>query len=180
MHAAPTQPGLIVVDSSLAVVACNGEALRILTFPDSPDKIRHLDNWLTEKIRTDLVGHHSPPKFVAGFRSAKRMYLCRSFPLDLRADRINGSGSSSGLVIVMLERQSNEVTQLNDISELFGLTAREQETVKYLLEGLTSKEIAQRMQISPNTVKAFLRLVMVKMSVSTRSGIIGKIVGPGT
>jgi DNA-binding CsgD family transcriptional regulator len=47
-----------------------------------------------------------------------------------------------------------------------------------LLQGLTSKEIAQRMGISPNTVKAFLRLVMVKMGVSTRSGIVGKIVGP--
>jgi len=34
------------------------------------------------------------------------------------------------------------------------------------------------MGISPNTVKAFIRLVMVKMKVSTRSGIIGKIVGP--
>jgi DNA-binding CsgD family transcriptional regulator len=80
----------------------------------------------------------------------------------------------------MLERRSNEAAKLNEMSERFGLTAREQETVKYLLEGLTSKEIAQRMKISPNTVKAFLRLVMVKMSVSTRSGIIGRIVGPGT
>ncbi len=65
-----------------------------------------------------------------------------------------------------------------EISETYGLTAREQETVQFLLEGFTSKEIAQRMMISPNTVKAFIRLVMVKMSVSTRSGIVGKIVGP--
>jgi len=50
--------------------------------------------------------------------------------------------------------------------------------VEYLLQGLTSKEIAARMNISPNTVKAFLRLVMVKMKVSTRSGIAGKITGP--
>ena len=64
-----------------------------------------------------------------------------------------------------------------EVSERFGLTSREQETVQFLLEGLTSKEIAQRMKISPNTVKAFIRLVMVKMGVSTRSGIIGKIVG---
>ena len=35
------------------------------------------------------------------------------------------------------------------------------------------------MNISPNTVKAFVHLVMVKMSVSTRSGIIGKMVGAG-
>jgi DNA-binding CsgD family transcriptional regulator len=67
-----------------------------------------------------------------------------------------------------------------EISERFGLTSREQETVQFLLEGFTSKEIAARMKISPNTVKAFIRLVMVKMSVSTRSGIIGKIVGSRT
>jgi len=50
-----------------------------------------------------------------------------------------------------------------EIAERFGLTCREQETVQFLLEGLTSKEIAQRMQNQPNTVKAFIRLVMVKM-----------------
>ena len=46
----------------------------------------------------------------------------------------------------------------------------------YLLEGLTSKQIAERMSISTNTVKAFLRLIMIKMDVSTRSGIVGKAV----
>ncbi len=46
----------------------------------------------------------------------------------------------------------------------------------FLVEGLTSKEIAERMQISPNTVKAFIKLVMIKMGVSTRLGVIGKII----
>jgi len=50
--------------------------------------------------------------------------------------------------------------------------------VQFLREGFTSKEIAQRMNISPNTVKAFIRLVMVKMGASTRSGIVGMIVCP--
>ena len=36
-----------------------------------------------------------------------------------------------------------------------------------------------RMGISANTVKAFLRLVMGKMKVSTRSGIVGKIAAQG-
>lgn len=179
VHTAPTRPGLIVVDSGLGVVAYNGEALQILTYPDPPDKIRHLNTWLTNKIRSDLVGKQLPSKFVDEFRSARRRYLCRSFILDQNGHNGNGSGSSSGLRIVMLERRSNEAVKINEISERFGLTAREQETVQYLLEGLTSKEIAQRMKISPNTVKAFLRLVMVKMNVSTRSGIIGRIVGPG-
>jgi len=66
-------------------------------------------------------------------------------------------------------------TGLAEISEQFNLTQRERETVELLLKGLTSKEIANRMNISVNTVKAFLRLVMVKMKVSNRSGIAGKV-----
>jgi DNA-binding CsgD family transcriptional regulator len=58
---------------------------------------------------------------------------------------------------------------------MFGFTPRENQTVELLLQGLTSKEIATRLEISPNTVKAFVRLVMVKMGVTTRSGIVGKI-----
>lgn len=179
MHNTPARPGLLVIDTSFGVVAYNGEALRILSYPETPDRIRQLDTWLANKIRSELLGRQSPPKFVDGFRSAKRMYLCRSFPLDVKGHFGNGSGPTNGLLIVMLERRSNEAAKITEISEKFGLTAREQETVQYLLEGLTSKEIAQRMKISPNTVKAFLRLVMVKMSVSTRSGIIGRIVGRG-
>ncbi len=179
MRATLTRPGLIVVDASLRVVANNGEALQILTYPEPPEKIRHLDAWLTNKIHAELVGKQNPTTFVDAFRSARRTYLCRSFPLDLRHQNGNGaSHSGSGLLIVMLERKSNDTAKIDEISERFGLTAREKETVEYLLQGLTSKEIAQRMKISPNTVKAFLRLVMVKMDVSTRSGIIGRIVGP--
>ena len=59
--------------------------------------------------------------------------------------------------------------------EQFRLTQRESETVDHLIHGLTSKEIAVRMKISPNTVKAFVRLVMVKTGTSTRPGVIGKI-----
>jgi len=33
------------------------------------------------------------------------------------------------------------------------------------------------MAVSPNTVKAFLRMVMVKMGVSTRAGIVAKVLG---
>lgn len=180
MQVAATRPGLIVVDASLNLVASNSEAVQILTFPEQVDRTRHLDALVTSKIRSQLLERQStrPPGFVDEFRSAKRTYLCRSFPLDLTGSRGNGSAASAGLMVVMLERKSNGAVTIAEIAQRFGLTARERETVQYLLQGLTSKEIAQRMKISPNTVKAFIRLVMVKMSVSTRSGIIGKIVGP--
>jgi DNA-binding CsgD family transcriptional regulator len=201
VHVAATRPGLIVVDTSLNLVASNNEAIQILTFPEPLEKIRHLDSWLTNKIRSHLVERQlqRPTAFVGEFRSAKRTYLCRSFPLDMNGNHDggsqtvgyqqlealdgdsaegNGSGVPTALLVLMMERRSNGAVKLAEVAERFGLTPREQETVQLLLQGLTSKEIAQRMQISPNTVKAFIRLVMVKMSVSTRSGIIGKIVGP--
>jgi DNA-binding CsgD family transcriptional regulator len=185
VNTAPARPGLIVVDASLSVVASNSEALQILAFPDRPENIIHPDLWLANKVRVDLVGKQSPSRVVGEFHSARRTYLCRSFPVDIKGSRKegnhkNGSSPSDGLLIVMLERKGSEVVMVAEVAQRFGLTTREQETVQFLLEGFTSKEIAQRMKISPNTVKAFIRLVMVKMGVSTRSGIIGKIAGSRT
>lgn len=182
MRSASAHPGLIIVDGSLSVVASNLEALQILTFPERPENIHHMDVWLTNKIRLDLMERQLPPRVVGEFRSAQRTYVCRGFPIDAAASRKainhkNGSSGPEALMVVMLERKGNEVAMIAEISDRFGLTARERETVQFLLEGFTSKEIAQRMKISPNTVKAFIRLVMVKMGVSTRSGIIGKIAG---
>jgi DNA-binding CsgD family transcriptional regulator len=61
------------------------------------------------------------------------------------------------------------------IAAKFQLTQRERETLEFLVQGYTSKEIARRMEISPNTVKAFIRIIMIKTGTTTRSGIIGKV-----
>ena len=85
-----------------------------------------------------------------------------------------GMGDREPTFAVILERGSTKPSYLIQLQEKFQLTAREQEVAQFLLQGLTSKEIGERMQISPHTVKSFLRLMMAKMGVSTRSGIIGK------
>ena len=78
------------------------------------------------------------------------------------------------MVGVLIEGNSAPL-DLKGISDMFGLTPRERTATQLLTQGLTSKEIAARMGISPNTVKAFLRLVMMKTGVTTRSGIVGKV-----
>ncbi|MGA7382839.1 MAG: helix-turn-helix transcriptional regulator [Terriglobales bacterium] len=170
------RPGLLVVDRSLNLVASNMEAIQILTFPSLPEKIPDLEGWLTKRIRGGLADRRSSGSlsFVEQFKSAKRTYHCHSVPLNLEG---NARVRNHPALVLLLERSTNGAVKLTEICTRFGLTPRELETVKLLFEGLTSKEIAERMKISPNTVKAFLRLVMVKMGVSTRSGIIGKIAG---
>src|SRR3984893_10158094 len=100
------------------------------------------------------------------------MYLWHDLPIDSAANV-----HARPALTLILERKPNGGGTVAEISHQFGLTAREQETMRLLAEGFCSKEIAERMSISSNTVKAFVHLVMIKMSVSTRSGIIGKMVG---
>jgi DNA-binding NarL/FixJ family response regulator len=57
----------------------------------------------------------------------------------------------------------------------YRLTPREQETVTLLANGFTNKEISARMGVSVNTVKAFIRSVMLKVGVRTRAGIVGRL-----
>jgi DNA-binding CsgD family transcriptional regulator len=169
-----SQSGFLLLDKSLGPVASNHEAIRILTYPNRPERIQRIDVFLGDKIRAGLVSRQSPTalEFVKEFKSGRRRYVCRSFMVDT-----NGKGMPL-VAALLLERCSSSTMALAQIGQDFELTRREKETVELLIQGLTSKEIATRMQISPNTVKAFLRIVMVKMGVSTRSGILGKVIGP--
>ena len=166
-------PGFMLLDSSFNLIGFNSEAIAILSFPTKPDQIKQQAVFLADKVRSSLLSSHANGSlaFVREYKSGKRRYTCRAFRLD------SGEKGKTGLSIaLLLERHSSGEMALHDLCEQFDLTHRELETVTLLMEGLTSKEIASRMKISPNTVKAFLRLVMVKMAVSTRSGIVGKIV----
>src|SRR5215472_9044712 len=169
---APSMAGLILLDGQNRVLYHNPEAIEILTY--SP-----LLKGAPDALRTALQSFLHARKFPNGidpsidFTSGRRRYTGRLFSLS----------HSSGQAIheakgILLERAAAKLVDVSSTAQQFGLTPREQETVELLTLGLTSKEIAGRMNISPNTVKAFFRLVMTKMSVSTRSGIVGKIARP--
>lgn len=158
--------GLVLLDSSFKPVFYNGEALRIVGYPNGPS--RTPDNAFWQSIRS-LAGQTPDVDIptTTHFVSGRRRYVCRTFGLKPASNA--GSGPT---IAVTLERDSS----LRDQVARFQLTDREIEVVQHLAGGLTSKEIAQRMNISLNTVKTFFRLVMIKMGVTTRAGVIGKLV----
>jgi DNA-binding CsgD family transcriptional regulator len=164
--------GFLLLDSALNVVAANQHALQILCFPSDPQRIKQPTTYIADRVRTNFGKPRLDKSgFLKEIKSGRRRYLCKSFHLDYGDVK-----SGQNMFAVLMERDSGGRV-LGEFSDRFDLTGRERETVDYLLQGLTSKEIAVRMNISPNTVKAFLRLVMVKMKVSTRSGIAGRIAG---
>jgi DNA-binding CsgD family transcriptional regulator len=163
--------GFLLLDSSLRPIFVNRAATEILSFPEKPETHKNLTTFLSGKILTSLfsVRDSRGPALVAEFLSGKRRYQCRAYRVDGP-----GNGKTPGSVAVLLERLSAGSFSLGLVSEKFHLTTREQEVLRHLLVGRTTKEIATGMEISPHTVKAFLRMIMVKMGVSTRSAIVGK------
>jgi len=165
--------GLLLLGSSHNPIYANSEAIEILAYPDKPAK-KSSDSFLIKKVQLLLKNPASPQSgFVTEFMSGRRRYVCRAFSLDSHS----GTSGHQPSMALLVERGGKIPRDTWHLAEQFRLSARERETVEYLLHGLTSKEIATRMNISPNTVKAFIRLIMVKMGASTRSGIVGKIFG---
>lgn len=164
--------GLLLLDSLLNPISFNDEMIRILSFPDAPEHIRRLDVFLADTIRARLLNPQSKHSdFVTEFVSGKRRYCCSVFHLSRHL-----RGSSHPTLELMLERRPSGLLFLPRIAQQFNFSPREQQAVELLLQGLSNKEIANRMNISPNTVNTFFRLIMIKMGVSSRSGILARMI----
>ncbi len=166
-----TSVALVITDLSCNPLYASRAAIEILSYQDhvgGPADSRALIKRRIQSILKPERHAGLPPPTT--FLSGKRHYVCR--PYLLQSQRAKADRST---VVLLLEREPRVLAELFETSRLFHFTPREFEVIALLIDGLTTKQIAQDMQISPNTVKAFLRLVMSKMGVTTRSGIIGKI-----
>jgi len=164
--------GFLLMNSSLSPLSFNDEAVQILSYPDNVAILANSELLLTEKIRSSLIARPSEgePAFVKELQSGRRRYFCRVFLIDSHAKK-----PSQPSVAFLLERGPAGLVPLAQVCKQFNLTPREQEVLQYLLQGMRNKEIADRMDVSPNTIRAFLRLIMIKTGVSSRSAIVGKI-----
>lgn len=169
--ASATSEGFLLLNSGLSPIFFNRAAAEILSYPHKFENQKNLDDYLASRVREILVTGESSRdlKLVSNFQSGRRLYQCRAYRVGALAQ-----GDSQCSLAIILERGSNRSFPIAEVSERFRLSTREREVLPYLLNGLTTKEIASGMDISPNTVKVFLRMIMVKMGVSTRSGIVGK------
>jgi DNA-binding CsgD family transcriptional regulator len=177
LHKEVSTPGILLLTDGPSTIAYNWEALQILAFPANPEQIEHIQGFLAMHVRSRLASRRSTDarQFVGEFRSGQRVYTCRT--VDLRPANAS-RGVAGAATALLLERHSSTALFLKRQAwSEFHLTQREYETVEFLVQGMTTKEIAEAMNLSPNTVKSFLRLIMTKMNVPTRSGIIGKILG---
>ncbi len=167
---ASAEPGLIFLDPSLKAIAFNREAGAILTYPGGTDSgiaTLRIPEAILEKLK--LRGSDCAP-VLSYFRAGKREYICWACSLESHYE-----GLPQHLLALMLLRNSSTTEMVNRVSAQYKLTDRERETLEAISHGLSGKEAAEQMNISPNTVRAYLRFIMVKMGVGTRAGLLAKI-----
>ena len=171
-EAAPSNSaGFLLLNSALQALYVNDEAVRILGYPHVQNHAESVEKLIAQVVQSATLKKQNPhrPATFTRIKSGRRQYTCRLFSVCPLSDNPGQSAMA-----LLMERNAIPVG-LMGMAEEFKLTPREYEAVQHLALGLTSKEISARMGVSPNTAKAFLRLVMIKTGVTTRSGIIGKL-----
>jgi DNA-binding CsgD family transcriptional regulator len=171
------EAGLLVVDTSMHVVAADEGALSILNQTTCGQANRKGEKVDLPKNILDMLANQRNGD--AGSAKARisigdQDYMCRSFVIHQQ----NGTRIEP-TIAVYLQRDASIVNALEALAAEYHLSDREQQALHGIAVGLSAKEMAQRMKISPNTVKSFLRIVMIKMGVGTRAGILGKLLEYG-
>lgn len=160
-----TSDGMVVMDLSFRPIAADSGGANILTRSNNglviPDEV-------LSTLRPRAISELADSK--TRFRIGKIGYVCRVSVLQ----PCPGSAGQQ-LLLMKLHRQTEASDTVLEIAARYELTDREREALTGISMGLTCKEVAHQMNISPNTVKAFLRLIMIKMGVNRRSGIISKV-----
>jgi DNA-binding CsgD family transcriptional regulator len=161
----------MMTDLSLTPLACDAGAAAILAAPNTAARQEfpvRLPPEVLEAFRGRKPAEMGAVK--SSFVRGKSRYKCRAFVIEPWTTAMPGP-----LVAFTFQRDPCMEDAVAHVASQYGLTEREREVLKGVAGGLTSKELATRMDISPNTVKAFLRLIMGKMGVATRAGLVGKL-----
>lgn len=86
----------------------------------------------------------------------------------LRAERLRHTdGRARDLVLI----EPRRLSEGGDVLPTLGLTAREGEVALAVLHGLTTKEIATSMRLSPHTVQTHVRHIFDKVGVDSRRAL---------
>jgi len=123
---------------------------------------------------------------LEAFRSGARGVFCRTEPLKLLAKSIKcvhegQIWASNGEIQFLLEAMSEPVPMpfLNAKGDSL-LSTRELDVVRCVAEGLSNREIAQRLNLREHTVKNYLFRIFDKLGVSSRVEVVLYALGTQT
>jgi two-component system response regulator DctR len=113
-----------------------------------------------------LTGHGDVPMAVQAMRSGAVDFIQKPYREQALLDSINAALTTDAAA-----RRSCVAT--DDIEQrLSSLTGREREVLDKILSGLTSKETARELGVSPRTVEAHRKNLLQKLGIATVKALI--------
>ncbi|MDQ6663831.1 MAG: helix-turn-helix transcriptional regulator [Acidobacteriota bacterium] len=164
------EAGIALIDSSLKPIAMDRGAAAIFS---TSGALNGPSGWQIPTEIVDFIRTRKPSELSSmetSFRLGNCEYVCKAFiiePLD--------GPFTQPIVALHLERNCDVDDIIQATALKHNLTNREQEALRGISLGFSSKELATRMNISPNTARAFSRLIMIKMDVRSRAGVAAKL-----
>jgi DNA-binding CsgD family transcriptional regulator len=168
--------GMVLLDSSLKPVSFDHGAATILANPNRSGMSRGdqlcIPAEVLEAVRQCESGALS--SITVCFHRGKAKYVCRLYLLEPQT-----MGVANRFLALHFEREASAQDAVHKLSSEYHLTEREEQALRGIALGLSGKQLAERMNISPNTVKVYLRLIMAKMGVAGRGEIAAKLLSSG-
>ena len=158
----PDAPGLVMLDA--------GNEIESITAP--------ADYWLSQMFDTSFAGQGVPSAIFHAATHARRAAIDGTPPpsklhvptasgrwLSLHAS-VLGPPEQGRVAVIIEPAQPLEIAPL--IMKAYGLTDREAEVTRFVLNGFSSAEIAGAMFVTPYTVQDHLKSIFTKTGVSSR------------
>jgi predicted ATPase/DNA-binding CsgD family transcriptional regulator len=137
-------------------------------FMNSIASLSVLLNALSLQLPPALTPERPVPKDL--LNDIQNVLLPLMNPLYTKMQRLEDD--SVKVAVTLTSKAPGEV----DETVLGPLTEREQEVLQYLVKGLSNREIAEQLVISPRTVGTHLSSIFSKLNVKTRTAAVRKVV----
>jgi DNA-binding CsgD family transcriptional regulator len=169
---APDAPGLVVLDGEWEVESLTPGAERWLA--DLPDGDWEARGVLPPSV---LAVAGRALRTAADAESPGEVAFARVLSLSGRWIVLHGASLHSGgrrrIAVIVEPAHPARIAPL--LMAAYGLTEREQEVTRLVLQGRSSAEIAERLIVSRHTVQEHLKHVFEKTGVRSRRDLVGKV-----
>ncbi|GAA3551330.1 helix-turn-helix transcriptional regulator [Kribbella ginsengisoli] len=172
IHARPTAPG---AELWPGVLVLGNDREIVSVTPPAVD-------WLQEFGYYGAPGRDPLPfevvSLVERVRATAGDATARVLGASGRWIQLHASPAGSGQEVAVVLQAAPSVSIEPLISAAYGLTTRERELIELVLQGCGTREIAERLFVSPHTVQSHLKSIFGKVGVRSRRELVGRVFAP--
>lgn len=153
------QPDIVLMDVRLGPGIDGLEATRRITALGLPSRVimlslHEMPAYVREALAAGAGGYVLKDASITELRGAVSQVMAGQSVIPL------------GLISAVMRESEREVRPADALA---GLTLREREVLDLVAEGLTNKEIARRLAVSPATIKAHVERIIAKLGAADRT-----------